>query len=102
MPQSYGHPGAGASQAVFNSPNLPEYAWPTYASYPNYAQVTYPKQYSASAWPYIGPFYPYPQIPMGWRQVQLDLSGIVRRLLHNGLTVQGQRHGLIGKRLSAP
>jgi osmotically-inducible protein OsmY len=72
MPQSYGHPGAGASQAVYNSPNLPEYAWPSYASYPNYAQVTYPKQYSASAWPYIGPFYPYPQIPMGWRQVQLE------------------------------
>lgn len=22
--------------------------------------------------PYIGPFYPYPQVPLGWRQVQLD------------------------------
>ena len=52
-------------------PNLPETAWPAYASYPNYSQVTYPKEYSASAWPYIGPFYPYPQIPMGWRDVQL-------------------------------
>ena len=72
MPQSYGHPGAGASHAVYNSPNLPDHAWPSYASHPNYAQVTYPKQYSASAWPYIGPFYPYPQIPMGWRQVQLE------------------------------
>jgi hypothetical protein len=34
--------------------------------------VTYPKQYSASAWPYIGPFYPYPQVPLGWRKVQLE------------------------------
>ena len=53
-------------------PNLPEYAWPSYASYPNYSQVAYPKDYSASAWPYIGPFYPYPQVPLGWRQVQLE------------------------------
>lgn len=72
MPMSYGHPGAGAAQAVFNSPNLPDYAWPSYASYPNYSQVAYPQEYSASAWPYIGPFYPYPQIPLGWRQVQLE------------------------------
>ena len=48
------------------------YAWPSYASHPNYAAVTYPKQYSASAWPYIGPFYPYPQVPLGWRKVTLE------------------------------
>ena len=71
-PAAYGHPGAGARQTVHNMPNLPDHAWPSYASYPNYSQVTYPKQYSASAWPYIGPFYPYPQIPLGWRQVQLE------------------------------
>ncbi len=71
-PPSYGHPGSGASNVVYNMPHLPEYAWPAYAAYPNYAQVTYPTQYSASAWPYIGPFYPYPQIPLGWRQVQLE------------------------------
>ncbi len=71
-PPSYGHPGSGASHVVYNMPNLPEMAWPAYAAYPNYAQVTYPTQYSASAWPYIGPFYPYPQIPLGWRQVQLE------------------------------
>ena len=71
-PQGYGHAGPGARQAVYNRANLPESAWPSYASYPNYAQVTYPKQYSASAWPYIGPFYPYPQVPLGWRQVQLE------------------------------
>jgi len=69
----YGHPGRGASHTVYNMPNLPgNSAWPSYASYPNYAQVNYPKQYSASAWPYIGPFYPYPQVPMGWREAQLE------------------------------
>jgi hypothetical protein len=61
-----------ASHAVYNTPNLPEHAWPSYASYPNYSQLSYPKEYSASAWPYIGPFYPYPQIPLGWRSVQLE------------------------------
>ena len=29
----------------------------------------YPKQYSPTAWPFIGPFYPYPQVPLGWRKV---------------------------------
>lgn len=57
---------------VYDSPNLPNYAWPTYAQYPNSAAVTYPKEYSASAWPYIGPFYPYPQVPLGWRSAQLE------------------------------
>ena len=57
---------------VYDSPNLPNHAWPTYAQYPNSAAVSYPKEYSASAWPYIGPFYPYPQVPLGWRSAQLD------------------------------
>lgn len=70
-PPAYGNPGMGASQAVYNSPNLPDYAWPTYAQYPNSAAVSYPQQYSASAWPYIGPFYPYPQVPLGWRDATL-------------------------------
>ena len=70
-PPSYGHPGAGASQAVYNNPSLPDYAWPSYAQYPNSAAVSYPTQYSASAFPYIGPFYPYPQVPLGWRDATL-------------------------------
>jgi osmotically-inducible protein OsmY len=70
-PPSYGHPGAGASQAVYNNPSLPDYAWPSYAQYPNSAAVNYPTQYSASAFPYIGPFYPYPQVPLGWRDATL-------------------------------
>ncbi len=61
----------GGPQAYDNA-RLPNYAWPSYATYPNYAAVTYPTQYSATAWPYIGPFYPYPQVPLGWRKVSLE------------------------------
>lgn len=68
----YGPPVAGASHTIYNQPNNPNYAWPAYAQYPNYAAVTYPTQYSASAWPYIGPFYPYPQVPLGWRKATLE------------------------------
>ena len=63
-------PAGGAP--MMDQPNMPGHAWPAYAAYPNYAGVTYPGQYSASAWPYIGPFYPYPQVPLGWRKVQLE------------------------------
>ena len=64
---------AGANMPVGgDSANLPAYAWPSYAAHPNYAGVTYPGQYSASAWPYIGPFYPYPQVPLGWRKVTME------------------------------
>ena len=66
------HGGGAPSHLAYDLPNLPEYSWPTYASYPNYASLTYPKQYSASSWPYVGPFYPYPQVPLGWRQVQME------------------------------
>jgi osmotically-inducible protein OsmY len=69
VPMNYGG-GMGAPR--YDSPNLPNYAWPGYASHPNYAALTYPQQYSPSAWPYIGPFYPYPQVPLGWRKVSLE------------------------------
>ncbi|MFM8734889.1 MAG: BON domain-containing protein [Pirellulales bacterium] len=55
-----------------DGPNMPNYAWPSYAAHPNYASVQYPTQYSPTAWPYIGPFYPYPQVPLGWRRVSLE------------------------------
>lgn len=71
-PPGWAQPGASAVAPVYDQPSLPQYAWPSYAAYPNYAAVTYPKQYSASAWPYIGPFYPYPQVPLGWREVTLE------------------------------
>ncbi len=64
--------GGGPAPARYDQPCLPNYAWPSYAAYPNYAAVTYPKQYSPTAWPYIGPFYPYPQVPLGWRKVTLE------------------------------
>ncbi|MEO1615936.1 MAG: BON domain-containing protein [Planctomycetota bacterium] len=64
--------GGGMGAPRYDAPNLPNYAWPGYASYPNYAALTYPQQYSPSAWPYIGPFYPYPQVPLGWRKVSLE------------------------------
>lgn len=58
--------------AMYDNPQMPAYAWPSYASHPNYAAVSYPRQYSPQAWPYIGPFYPYPQVPLGWRKVSLE------------------------------
>ncbi|MBX7075339.1 MAG: BON domain-containing protein [Pirellulales bacterium] len=67
----YGAAG-GAAPAMYDNPSMPNYAWPSYAAYPNYAALTYPKQYSPTAWPYIGPFYPYPQVPLGWRKVTLE------------------------------
>lgn len=74
QPQPMMMPGSGVGVAPvrYDHPQMPGYAWPSYASHPNYAAVTYPKQYSASAWPYIGPFYPYPQVPLGWRKVSLE------------------------------
>ena len=63
---------AGGPPAAYDQPHMPNYAWPSYAASPNYAAVTYPKQYSATAWPFIGPFHPYPQVPLGWRKVSLE------------------------------
>ncbi|MDR1963238.1 MAG: BON domain-containing protein [Planctomycetaceae bacterium] len=69
-PEAYGPQGPLPGQ--YNQPSLPDYAWPSYACYPNYAEVCYPKQYSPKAWPYVGPFYPYPQVPLGWRKTTLE------------------------------
>jgi len=71
MPAHLPGSGAGVVPAQYDHPQMPGYAWPSYASHPNYGAVTYPKQYSPTAWPYIGPFYPYPQVPLGWRRVEL-------------------------------
>lgn len=70
VPQGYST--AGATGVSYDSAQMPGYAWPSYAAHPNYAAVTYPTQYSPAAWPYIGPFYPYPQVPLGWRKVTLE------------------------------
>ena len=72
MPMHLATNRAGQAPARHDQPQLPGYAWPSYAPHPNYGSVAYPKQYSPSAWPYIGPFYPYPQVPLGWRKVVLE------------------------------
>ncbi|HUT09439.1 MAG TPA: BON domain-containing protein [Thermoguttaceae bacterium] len=64
--------GGGVAPVRYDQPHMPNYAWPSYAAYPNYGALTYPRQYSPTAWPYIGPFYPYPQVPLGWRKVTLE------------------------------
>jgi hypothetical protein len=53
-------------------PRLPPYAWPTYAPYNNYSRVAYPETYPYNAFPYIGPYYPFPRVPLGWRKVVLE------------------------------
>lgn len=65
-------PNASGVGVNYDNANMPGYAWPSYAAYPNYSALTYPKQYSPTAWPYIGPFYPYPQVPLGWRKVTME------------------------------
>lgn len=72
LPMQMSGPPVGAAPMAYDHPAMPDYAWPSYAAYPNYAGVSYPRQYSPSAWPYIGPFYPYPQVPLGWRKVTLE------------------------------
>jgi len=59
----------GARQS--SQPGSPNYAWPSYAPYPNFSAVGYPTAYPWQAWPNIGPFYPYPEVPLDWRAVTL-------------------------------
>ena len=54
-----------------SQPGYPNYAWPSYAPYPNFSAVGYPTAYPWQAWPNIGPFYPYPEVPLDWRAVTL-------------------------------
>lgn len=57
--------------SMTGSPNMPNYAWPSYAPYPNFSAVGYPTAYPWQAWPNIGPPYPYPEVPLDWRAVTL-------------------------------
>lgn len=68
MPMGVQH----ATTGRYDKPNLPNYAWPSYAANPNYAEVAYPRNYCPESAPYIGPFYPYPQVPLGWRKVTME------------------------------
>jgi hypothetical protein len=53
-------------------PRMPPYAWPTYAPYNNFSRVAYPLAYPYNSWPFIGPVYPFPKVPLGWRAVKLE------------------------------
>jgi hypothetical protein len=69
-PMPEGPAGApGATQAAM--PHNPNYAWPSYAPYPNFSAVGYPTAYPWQAWPNIAPPHPYPEVPLDWRAVTL-------------------------------
>lgn len=53
-------------------PKMPPHAWPTYAPYNNYSRVGYPTEYPQNAFPFIGPFYPFPKVPLGFRAIKLE------------------------------
>lgn len=54
------------------APQLPPYAWPTYAPHNNASRIAYPQAYPYNAFPFIGPYYPFPKVPLGWRKVTLE------------------------------
>jgi hypothetical protein len=60
------------SSMDMGNPGMPPYSWPTYAPYNNYSRVGYPLAYPYASWPFIGPIYPFPKIPPGWRSVKLE------------------------------
>lgn len=69
-PAPLGVPGQAAPD--MQAPNLPPYAWPTYAPHNNVSRVAYPQAYPYNAFPFIGPYYPFPKVPLGWRKVTLE------------------------------
>lgn len=62
----------GQATPDMQAPNLPPYAWPTYAPHNNVSRVAYPQAYPYNAFPFIGPYYPFPKVPLGWRKVTLE------------------------------
>ena len=62
----------GGVGAALNPPTMPPYAWPTYAPYNNYSRCAYPNEYPYAAFPYIGPMYPFPKVPLGYRAIKLE------------------------------
>lgn len=69
-PAPLGVPGQAAPD--LQAPHLPPYAWPTYAPHNNISRVAYPQAYPYNAFPFIGPYYPFPKVPLGWRKVTLE------------------------------
>ncbi len=70
-PMPEGPAGGTAGAGAGGMRGAPNYAWPSYAPYPNFSAVGYPTAYPWQAWPNIGPFYPYPEVPLDWRAVTL-------------------------------
>ena len=72
---------------------LPMASGPQYAMPDQYGQqhaVRYDRPYLPNyAWPYIGPVYPYPQVPLGWREVTLKWHDGTWRMEYN----DGSFHG---------
>lgn len=62
----------GQISADMQAPPLPPYAWPTYAPHNNASRIAYPQAYPYNAFPFIGPYYPFPKVPLGWRKVTLE------------------------------
>lgn len=73
-PMPMGMAGMGGPAMAGAAPPLPPYAWPTYAPHNNFSRVAYPQAYPANAFPFIGPFYPFPKVPLGWRNVNLQFD----------------------------
>ncbi len=63
--------GAASGATAVAAPGQPNYAWPSYAPGNNFSAVGYPTAYPWQAFPNIGPFYPYPEVPLDWRAVTL-------------------------------
>jgi len=72
-PLAVGRLPAGAFSEL-NPPRMPPYAWPTYAPYNNFSRVATPLAYPWQAFPFIGPHYPFPKVPLGWRSVKLEFD----------------------------
>jgi hypothetical protein len=64
-------PAGSPNASLAAMPRNPNYAWPSYAPYPNFSAVGYPTVYPWQAWPNIAPPYPYPEVPLDWRAVTL-------------------------------
>jgi BON domain len=69
-PQPIFQPMPGPNPTI-QPPPMPPYAWPAFAPYNNYSRVAYPNAYPYEQWPFIGPMYPFPRVPLGWRSVSL-------------------------------
>ncbi len=96
--QAYSMPANGGAAMRYDEPYMPRKAWPSYASYPNTAAVQYPLRHGAGCWPYIGPYYPYPQVPDAWRKVTLEWHDGYWHLDFDDGTTKGPFSGLFRRK----